>query len=134
MIASGPLPPPGYAMAEHALVWGAEPTQDDKTWALVAHLSGFLGFLGPLVVMLVFGEKSPYIRYHAVQELLAQVILGALIGVYAAFVSVVAAITCGIGIVLLAPLPLVWLVPAWGAWMAYEGKWQGFPVIESVGR
>lgn len=120
-------------MAEHALVWGAEPTQDDKTWALVAHLSGFVGFLGPLLLVLVFTDK-PYVRYHAVQELLAQVILGVVVGIYASVVSVIAAITCGIGIVLLAPLPLIWLVPAWGAWLAYEGRWQGFPMIETVGR
>lgn len=47
----------------------------DNLWAAGAHLSGFLaayvalGFIGPLVVLLVQGEKSPYVRKHAVEAL-----------------------------------------------------------------
>lgn len=47
----------------------------ERSWAMAAHLSGFaaayvaLGFLGPLVVLLVAGEKSPMVRWHAVEAL-----------------------------------------------------------------
>ena len=42
---------------------------------MLAHLSAFvaayvaLGFLGPLVVMLVFGPRSAFVREHAVEAL-----------------------------------------------------------------
>jgi hypothetical protein len=47
----------------------------ERSWAMAAHLSGFLaayvalGFLGPLVVLLVAGNRSPYVRRHAVEAL-----------------------------------------------------------------
>jgi len=47
----------------------------ERNWAMAAHLSGFaaayvaLGFLGPLVVLLVAGDKSPMVRWHAVEAL-----------------------------------------------------------------
>lgn len=47
----------------------------ERNWAMGAHLSGFvaayvaLGFLGPLVVLLVAGDKSPFVRRHAIEAL-----------------------------------------------------------------
>ena len=48
----------------------------ERTWGLVAHLSAFAGslvggltFLGPLIVMLTMGERSPFVRRHAVEAL-----------------------------------------------------------------
>jgi uncharacterized Tic20 family protein len=56
---------------------GATPMSPDaaRTWAMASHLSGFvaayvaLGFLGPLVCMLVIGDRSPMARRHAVEAL-----------------------------------------------------------------
>jgi uncharacterized Tic20 family protein len=51
------------------------PPDQERTWAMLAHLSAFvaayvaLGFLGPLVVMLVFGPRSAFVREHAVEAL-----------------------------------------------------------------
>jgi hypothetical protein len=48
---------------------------DERNWAVGAHLSGFvaawmaLGFLGPLVVLLVAGNRSAFVRRHAVEAL-----------------------------------------------------------------
>lgn len=48
---------------------------DERNWAMGAHLSSFvaawiaLGVLGPLVVMLVAGNRSPFVRRHAVEAL-----------------------------------------------------------------
>jgi uncharacterized Tic20 family protein len=47
----------------------------DQNWALAAHLSSLLtaasclGFLGPLVVLLTAGNRSPFVRRHAVEAL-----------------------------------------------------------------
>lgn len=47
----------------------------ERSWAIASHLSGFiaayvaLGFLGPLVCMLVIGDRSPYARRQAVEAL-----------------------------------------------------------------
>jgi uncharacterized protein len=48
---------------------------EDRNWAMGAHLSAFLaayialGFLGPLVVLLVRGDRSQFVRRHAVEAL-----------------------------------------------------------------
>ena len=48
---------------------------EDRNWAMGAHLSACLaayialGFLGPLVVLLVRGDRSPFVRQHAVEAL-----------------------------------------------------------------
>ena len=61
-------PPPGAAQPP------LTPDQE-RTWAMLAHLLSFvaayvaLGFLAPLVVMLVLGPRSAYVRGHAVEAL-----------------------------------------------------------------
>jgi uncharacterized Tic20 family protein len=48
---------------------------DERTWGMIAHLSGFvaayvaLGLIGPLVVMLTMGQRSAFVRRHAVEAL-----------------------------------------------------------------
>lgn len=48
---------------------------EERNWAMAAHLSSFvaayvaLGFLGPLLVMLAAGGRSPFVRRHAVEAL-----------------------------------------------------------------
>ncbi len=49
--------------------------QEERNWAIGAHLSGFvaslvlLGLLGPLVVLLVAGNRSAFVRRHATEAL-----------------------------------------------------------------
>ena len=49
--------------------------QDERNWAMGAHLSAFvaawfaLGFLGPLTVLLLAGPRSAFVRRHAVEAL-----------------------------------------------------------------
>lgn len=68
----GPPPPPLQPSPQS--VPGTVSTED-RNWAMAAHLSGFvaaylaLGFLGPLVVMLTVGNRSPFVRRHAVEAL-----------------------------------------------------------------
>ncbi|KFE69549.1 DUF4870 domain-containing protein [Hyalangium minutum] len=51
------------------------PTQDEKTWGMLAHLSGIfasfitLPFLGPLLVMLIKGKESKWVEAQAKEAL-----------------------------------------------------------------
>ena len=55
-------PVPGYA------------NSDEKTWALIAHFGGIIvGFVAPLVALLVKGNESPTVRAHAIEALNFQI-------------------------------------------------------------
>ena len=59
----GPLPQGGEG-------GGGGTTSDSRTTAMLAHLLGiFTGFLGPLVIYLLNGEKDPFVRHHAAEAL-----------------------------------------------------------------
>ena len=46
------------------------PTQDEKTVAMIAHLSGIIsGFLIPLIVLLTKGKESPWVRAQTIEAL-----------------------------------------------------------------
>lgn len=72
-----PRPPPGGQQPHGSPSGAPQPLTPDqeRTWAVLAHLSAFvaayvaLGFLGPLVVLLVFGPRSAFVREHAVEAL-----------------------------------------------------------------
>lgn len=88
---------------------------DERTWAMLAHLSvvlnmvsGFLGVIAALVIYLVHKERSRYVAYQAMQAFLLQLIFwaggGLLIGLMWAFVGALSAILIGI---LLIPFALI---------------------------
>src|SRR5687768_8905229 len=85
----GGTPPPGYA------------NSDEKTWALVAHFGGIVGFVPALIVFLVKGQESPTVRAHAVTALNFQILVSA------AFVILTMLGFCG-GFLL--PSALAWLL------------------------
>jgi len=99
---SGHQPPPGHD----------DVTQDDKTWALAAHIGSLvaayiaLGFLAPLLVM-VMKKDRPYVRRHAVESLNFQISLLIYFAVGAVVMVVVAVLTFGVGLLLLLPVALV---------------------------
>ncbi|WP_051366845.1 DUF4870 domain-containing protein [Hamadaea tsunoensis] len=75
-----PPPPGGYAQAPVTgqVAPAGYASQEEKTWALVAHIGGaaaavisggWLGWVPPLVAMLVKGNESPTVRAHAVAAL-----------------------------------------------------------------
>lgn len=106
---------------------GGPANPDDRTWGGAAHWSALIGafvalaFLGPLLVMLVKGNQSGYVRAQAVESLNFQLsmliygIVGTVVGMVAVFV------TFGFGVLLVLPLAL-----AFGAW------WLVFTIIGSV--
>ena len=92
-----PPPPPGQQ---------SMPPDQERLWAMLAHLLSFvaaylfLGFVAPLVVLLVFGPRSAYVRAHAVESLNFNLtwLLYGIVGVILAFVLVGIPILIALGI------------------------------------
>jgi uncharacterized protein len=88
----------------------AGPSADQRNWAMIAHLSAlvmFVGvpsFVGPLVVWLIKREEHPFIAEHGREALnfnISVLIYGVIAGVLVLVL---------IGILLLIALGIVWLV------------------------
>lgn len=63
------------------------PTSQERTWALLSHLSFFvLGIVGPLLIVLTKGQHSAFVREQAVEALNFQ--LTAALALFVAFVLV----------------------------------------------
>lgn len=96
-------PPPGGPPAP-----GQRPLPPDqeRLWAMLAHLLSFvaayiaLGFVAPLVVLLVFGPRSAYVRAHAVESLNFNLswLLYAIIGVILIFLVIGIFVLIALGI------------------------------------
>jgi uncharacterized Tic20 family protein len=93
-------------------------TQEERTWALVAHIGTLvaayvaLGFLAPLIVMLVKGDSSPFVRRHAVESLNFQIslLIYAIVGTVLAFLFTV--LTVGLGLLVVLPVAIVLAIAA----------------------
>lgn len=85
-------------------------TPDERTWGGAAHWSALvaafvaLAFLGPLLVLLLKGPSSPYVRRQAVESLNFQLSMLIYATVSAVLVLVL------VGFVLLAVVGVLWLV------------------------
>jgi len=124
-------PPPSSAMtspaspfgAQHALSWGEPTTKDDRNMALMAHLTNVIfvvipiPILPPLALYLLYKDKSKFIGYHAMQA----TILNLLVWVLSPF-------TCGLSLLVGPILSVIWGLKS------YDGKWEGYPAIEQIGR
>ena len=86
------------------------PPDQERLWGMLAHLLSFvaayiaLGFLAPLIVLMVFGQRSAYVRAHAVESLNFNLtwLLYAVVAVVLAFLL--------IGIVILIALGIAYVV------------------------
>lgn len=97
-----------------------EITQDDKLWAA-------LGYPIPLIsiIVLLMEEKKarPFIKFHAVQSLIFNVVLYILI-------FLVSLVTLGFGAIC---APVLWLAVFWPAYDAYaKGNYTEIPVITNL--
>jgi uncharacterized Tic20 family protein len=87
-------------------------TQEDRTWALAAHIGTLLaayvalGFLAPLLVLLIKGESSPFVRRHSVESLNFQISLL----IYGAVAILFSILTIGLGLIVVIPLAVAALV------------------------
>ena len=105
-------PPPGHPGEPTPGQPSGPVTQEERTWALVAHIGTLvsayfaLGLLVPLVIMLI-KQDSPFIRRHAVESLNFQISL-LIYGIVAAVVGfLLVVLTLGIGVIVLVPVAIV---------------------------
>jgi len=104
-----------------------EVTGDEKTWAMLAHLSILLGvitagLLGPVaafVIWLVKKDESDYVAKQALQSLIYQIVVAALSWVMWIFIGVLSVFAIGLCLI---PIGLLLnLAPvAYGCYAAYE--------------
>jgi len=92
------------------------PTPDDRNWASAAHWGAFvagfvaLAFLAPLLIMLLKGPQSPFVRRHAVESLNFQIslLIYSIGGGIAAILLTLA--TFGLGLLVVLPLLLALMI------------------------
>jgi uncharacterized Tic20 family protein len=75
---------------------------DEKTWSILSHVGGIiLGFLGPLIVFLIYKDRSAVIRQHAVAALNFQLtlLIGWIIGYILLIVLIGGLILAAVGVV-----------------------------------
>lgn len=83
-------------------------TQDDKLWAALSYLIPIIA----IVVLFMEDKKSrPYVKFNAVQSLVASVVI-----------SIIATVTLGCGSILALAL-------FWWAYQAYQGQDVRIPMI-----
>ncbi len=91
-------------------------TSDDKLWAA-------LGYPIPLVAIIVLfmedKKNRPFIKFHAVQSLAANV-------VFVILATIISAVTLGFGGLC---VPVIWLVFFYWAYQAYQGQMFEIPVV-----
>jgi uncharacterized Tic20 family protein len=120
--------PPPYAGVPFSQQRGPDGlTPDERTWGGAAHWSSLIAafvamaFLGPLLVFLVKGNESPYVRQQSAESLNFQLsmliygVAGTIIGI------ILAIVTLGVGLFLLIPL-----------YAAFAIWWLIFTIIGSV--
>jgi hypothetical protein len=97
---------------------------DPKTLAMLCHLLAiFFGFLGPLVMYLVYGDKDPFVRHHAAESLNFQIMLT--IGYVISFILMFVLV----GFLLLPILIIGGLVlEIIGCLRAGSGEWWRYPI------
>ena len=101
--------------------------RDERTWSMVAHLSvlaGLMGLmpLGALIVWLLYKDRSPRVRFHALQAFWYQLAWIVIFTVYVLVTVVLSIVTLGIAAIVLVPLAfLLAVVPlAHGCYAAYK--------------
>jgi uncharacterized membrane protein len=92
-----------------------EITDDDKLWSLLSWITGIVA----IVVLLLDDKKArPFIKYNAVLALVVLVVITIL-------VSILSAITCGIGAILV----LAYIYPIYLGIKSFQGEWVSVPYV-----
>ena len=87
---------------------------EERTWAMVAHIGVLIaawlamGFLCPLIIWLVFRDRSDFVKRHAVESLNFQISLL----IYSALAAVLIFITFGLGVLIVVPLIVIGAIAA----------------------
>jgi uncharacterized Tic20 family protein len=112
-----PAPPTAPVVAQGS---GTDP----RTMAMLCHLLAiFTGFLGPLIIYLINGDKDPFVRHHAAESLNFQITVTIAVIVSAVLILVL------VGLLL---LPIIWIgalvFEIIGAIRANKGEWWKYPI------
>jgi uncharacterized Tic20 family protein len=111
-------------------------TADEKLWGMLAHLLTLLGYvvtlgqyIAPLVIYLVYKDRSKFVAFHALQALFFQLLVLAVSIVLVIFVLV----TLGLGVILAIPALIaicitVLVYTIWAAIEANKGAWFELPI------
>ena len=92
-------------------------TSDDKLWAALSYV--FAPIVGIIVFLMEDKKARPFVKFHAVQSIVASVAVWIL-------VAIIATVTLGIGGIC---APLVWFVFLYWAYKAYQGEMVNIPVV-----
>ena len=114
----------------------AQPTispSEERTWGMLGHLSaivamvfsaGVAGFLGSLVIYLIFRDRGPFVRAHAANSLNVQITM--LIWIVVSFPLI---LLLGLGLLTLIAAPIVaFVLHLIGGIKAYQGEWWNPPL------
>jgi uncharacterized Tic20 family protein len=100
---------------------GGKLTDDDKLWGMLAHLSPLLAsfaglpFLGPLLVMVIYKDKSEFVTKQAKEALNFELTM-----------LIVVLVTCFIGAIIVGPLALIFHII--GGLAANKGEDYRYPM------
>ena len=98
---------------------------EERLVSMAAHGIGIVtSVFGPGIIYYLYRERSDFVRYHAFQALVWQG--GVLVGGTA-----ITIVTCGAGSVVFL---LAGLLAGYVALRAWEGDWNGYPLMTDVGR
>jgi len=105
---------------------GAQPmsAQDEQTWSVLSHLSVLLALVGlmpfgALLIWLIYKDRSPKVRFHALQALWYQVAWIVILIAYTLISTILSLVVIGIFMFFL--LPILLLVPLiHGCYAAYQ--------------
>jgi uncharacterized protein len=96
---------------------------DPKTLAMLAQLLGLIGFLGPLIIYLVNGDKDPFVKHHAAESLnfqltvlIGYLVSGVLMIVLIGFITFLVIWVAAIALTIIA------------AMAANRGEWYRYPI------
>ena len=109
----------------------SELTSDEKTMALLSHLSAFIfAIIGPALILVIKGKESKFVEFHAKQALLYQAVT---LAINFVIILVVSFLTCGMCFPIFF-LPFVTAIYGIVIGMkANEGKWVGYKGMETFG-
>jgi hypothetical protein len=98
-------PDPVSSAADHPFNVGYRPTDDEKTWGMIAHVSAIVAtFLGPLITLAVKGNESKWVKAHAIESLNFSITL------FIGYMVCLALVFVVVGFCLLFPLALAALI------------------------
>jgi uncharacterized Tic20 family protein len=127
-------PPPTYPPSASPYATAAAPLTPDqeRTWATLAHAipaacmvlsAGTLGFVGSLVVYLLYKDRGPFVRAHAANSLNVQIMTGIVLLISLPLMLIlVGFLTYGLALLVALVIHII------GATKANRGEWYSPPL------